>query len=330
MLLAEENMKNIRLRANGLYEARFTIEGKRYSLYDRKFRELQKKMVAFKKQPYSQLQKGTNFYEYCVTWAELFKKKFVKAKQYKTILCQFEKIKGSAIDIPVGSLTTLLLQKYYNTFEKSRAKEILFLYINAVLNRAVKEGYFKFNPFEDVQKERKIDSIRLPLTYQQQVALLNEIKGTWIEPYIMIYLLTGMRKNEFKIKSIKNDIDENNVLRVLCEKKRDRVVYRFIDLTAETANYIKNARLIHSIEFMGKEFRKILDELELPKGYGIHTLRHTFTTNHFYLGTPDKVLQEWLGHEKLDITKKHYMAIDRSLSKDKVLKMYPNLYYQFK
>lgn len=327
-LLMEENMKNIRLRADGTYEARVTVNGKRFSLYSKNYRELQKKMTAFKKQPYSSAS-GTNFYEYCVSWAELFKKKFVKAKQYKEILRQFDKIKNSAIDIPVSKITTLLLQKYYNTYQKSRAKEILFLYVNAALERAVKDGYFKFNPMSDVVKERKIDNIRLPLTYQQQVALLDEIKDKWIEPYILIYLLTGMRKNEFKIKTIKDDIDENNVLRVLCEKKRDKIVYRFVDLTPETAELIKQAKFVHSIEFVSKEFRKILDKLNINKGYGLHTLRHTFTTNHFYLGTPDKVLQEWLGHEKLEVTKKHYMSIDRSLSKDKILALYPNKYYQF-
>lgn len=62
--------------------------------------------------------------------------------------------------------------------------------------------------------------------------------------------------------------------------------------------------LNRSVEDIGKKFRSILDELKISKGYVLHSLRHTFTTNHFYLERPEKMLQEWLGHEKQEKIKK--------------------------
>ena len=193
------------------------------------------------------------FYDFSVNWAELYKKPFVKEKQYKAILNALTKIQGESIDIPVKYITTELLQSYLNEIPNTRSKEILILYLNASLKRAVKEGYLKFNPMEDVQKAPKINNIRNPFTYEEQIKVLEAIKGTAIEDYILIYLFTGIRKNEFNIKTIKQDII-NNMLKVESEKKRSQSpIYRFIDLPGKTLELIKNARLNYSIEFVGKE-----------------------------------------------------------------------------
>lgn len=328
-LLLEDNVKNIRKRNNGLYEARKTINGETFSFYDRNLQKLKKKLSVFLqgKGLATRRNSSAKFYEYSINWSELYKKPFVSEKQYKAIVNALEKIKNTDIDIPVKYITTENLQSYLNTIPNTRSKEILILYLNASLKRAVKEGYLKYNPMEDVQKAPKLNNIRKPFTYDEQVKLLEAIKGTIVEEYILIYLFTGIRKNEFNIKTIKEDI-VNNVLRVESEKKRSlSPVYRFIDLPVKTVALIKNAKLEYSIEHIGKEFRKILKTLNFESGYGIHTLRHTFTTNHFYLGTQEKFLQEWLGHEKLETTKKHYMAIDRSLSKEKILELYNGYYY---
>ena len=331
LLLEEETVKikNIRKRPDGLYEARKYINGESISIYDKNLQRLRKRLSALLQSKGLATSKNNlvKFYEYSVSWAQLYKKPFVSEKQFKAIVNALDKIKNTDIDIPVKYITTELLQSYLNSIPNTRSKEILILYLNASLKRAVKEGYLKYNPMEDVQKAPKLNNIRKPFSYQEQLQVLEAIKGTIVEDYVLIYLFTGIRKNELDIKNIKTDI-VNNVLRVESEKKRSvSPIYRFIDLPEKTVALIKNAELSHSVEYIGKEFSKILKKLNFGTGYGIHTLRHTFTTNHFYLGTQDKYLQEWLGHEKLETTKKHYMAIDRSLSKEKILELYPGYYY---
>lgn len=329
---SEPEVKNIRKRIDGRWEVRKMVNGKRYSKIVKTYKEaLQvhaqlmrriKGMQTIEVAPTSRVY----LYDYARHWAETYKKNFVKAGSYKSIMVGIEKLKGSMIDIPVNRIDTLLLQKYINKLDHTRQNEMDLMYLNAVFKRLVKDNLIKANPMEDTIRRKKIKNIRKPFMYNEQLAILEAIKGTDIENYILIYLFTGIRKNELNIKTIKNDI-EGNLLKVHSEKKREDEVYRYIDLTPETIELIMNSEFKYSVDRVARLFRKLLDKLDMSKGYNLHTLRHTFTLNHFYLGTPEKFIQEWLGHEELLVTRKHYMTIDRTLTREKIENLYGNYYY---
>lgn len=46
---------------------------------------------------------------------------------------------------------------------------------------------------------------------------------------------------------------------------------------------------------------------------------HTFAINHFWLGIPDKIISNWLGHSTIQITKDVYTKLDRQLPKKRLL-----------
>ena len=77
------------------------------------------------------------------------------------------------------------------------------------------------------------------------------------------------------------------------------------------------------------KFRKILHELKIEGS--LHSLRHSFITNHYYLGTPAKQVQAWVGHSSIQMTMDIYTNIDPQINakeeKNKLLKFYNNLYY---
>lgn len=212
-------MKNIRVRANGLYEARKIVNGKRQSLYGRNLRELQKKLTTLKHSALllpSKI-KVKSLYNYSIEWAKLYKMSFLNIKQYKDLCRLIEKLKGSEIDIPVNQIDCKKLQKFYNKFPPSRTKELLSMNLKAIFNRVVRDGFLKFNPMEDVKKDKKIVNIRPPFTFEEQKQVLKALEGSEIKDYILIYLFTGIRKNELDLKHIKDEIVDN-VLRVKCEK----------------------------------------------------------------------------------------------------------------
>ncbi len=93
--------------------------------------------------------------------------------------------------------------------------------------------------------------------------------------------------------------------------------------------YLSNKNNITSqkVDRVYRRFSEILKELNIEGS--IHTLRHTFATNHFYLGTPDKIIRNWLGHSTIQITKDIYTNLDRTITKEKVIKLYNNLYFKF-
>lgn len=330
--------KNIRLRVDGRWEARKTILGHKINIIKNTLAECKKafkeKLNALKKKDVKSENGGYTLYEWGEYWINTYKKNFVAENTTKEMFISFKKVKGREVDINLKDLTTSKLQQFLNKFPNNRSKEILILHLNASLKRAVKEKLIKSNPMEDVEKAKKIKSIRKPFTYEEQAEILKAINGTEIENQIKIFLFTGIRKGEFNFKSIEKDIQDDGMLKVACEKKRSAVpTFRYIDITPKTKNlildYANQDKKINS-DVLSDRFREILTALNFPKGYGLHTLRHTFTTNHFYLGTPDKFVQEWLGHEDIAVTKKHYTAIDRTLSKENILSLYDGYFYEVK
>ena len=325
-------MKNIRKRVDGRWEVRKMVNGQKFDKIVRTYKEalqvyyqITKSIKKIKNLEIAPSNK-VKLYEYSKHWAETYKKNFVKPNSYIGIISAVESIKNSMIDIPVNLIDSLILQKYINSLAYTRQNEIKLTYLNAIFKRLVKDRLIKFNPMEDTVKRKKIKTVRKPFVYDEQVAIMNAISGSDIENYILIYLFTGIRRNELNVHTIKTDI-QGNLLKVLCEKKRDGEVYRYVDLTDKTIELIKNTKFIYSVERVARLFRKVLDELNIPKGYNLHSLRHTFTLNQFYLDTPEKFIQEWLGHEDLLVTRKHYMAIDRTLTKEKILELYQGYYY---
>lgn len=328
-------MKNIRKRKDGRWEARKQYKKKKYYIIAKTKKEcLEKFNALLKKLKKSPINDVTNISlkEWWNEWAINYKKPFISKSSYSLIEQAFKllnKTNPKICNTNLKFLTTEEIQKTLNLIEISRKKELLCLYLNACLNMAKKLEKIKNNPFDNVIKDKKLNNVRKPFTFEEQQKILKSIKNTKIYFPIMIYLLTGIRKNELNTKNIQNDLMPDGSLKVICEKKRNNTnIYRYIELSEKTRNLILDNKIKHSTDYISKQFKKLLENLNI-KG-SLHTLRHTFTTNHLYLGTPQKFIQEWLGHEDLSITIKHYMGIDRTLTKEKILNLYNDYYYIIK
>ena len=330
----EEYMKNIRHRKDGRWEARKQINKQKYFVIAKTQKECLKKykdLIKNAKQQFAVNKTQYTLKEWWIVWQETYKKPFISKNSFLTIQCSLkllEKIDNDIVNCQLKNLSTERLQTLYNKIETSRRKELLFLYFNACMNMAKKLSYISKNCLDDIVKDKKIKKIRRAFTYDEQVKIYDELKNRSEYTPFLIYLFCGLRKNELNTKNIESDIMSDNTLKVICEKKRNsEPVYRYIDLTEDTKNLILNnlKSFNHTTAYFSKQFKKILNNLNIEGS--LHTLRHTFTTNQLYLGTPDKFIQEWLGHEDIAITKKHYMSIDRTISKVKLLSLYGNYYY---
>jgi len=61
----------------------------------------------------------------------------------------------------------------------------------------------------------------------------------------------------------------------------------------------------------------------------LHSLRHTFCSNLYYLGAPDKFRQHAMGHKDSRMTSDRYTTYDPNITKQEVLDIYGNLYPTF-
>lgn len=75
--------------------------------------------------------------------------------------------------------------------------------------------------------------------------------------------------------------------------------------------YLNNKEIFkkYDAETIYRQFKDFLRSIGI-KGKSIVNLRHTFATNHFYLGTPDLYISKWMGHSKINITKDVYMSVE--------------------
>lgn len=340
-LLVEDNTSKeqdmtITKRNDGRYVKTISINNVKKYIYGRTKEECKNKFYKIKKQ----LKKNQNFInkktykvkDWLTEWYETFKKNFVsKQTQQEIENIIYEKLKYFH-EYNLNEIDTNTIQKYFNKIPKSRPKEKMILYFKASMKKANETGKIKINPFNAFITDKKINNIRPPFTYKEQEQIIKRIKNEDIEIAILIYLLTGLRKQELNYKSIEKDIDyENKTLKAINLKQReDEPQYKIIDLSDKTIELIcNNIKNIHALneEKVYRKFNIILKELNI-KG-NIHTLRHTFATNCMYIGIPTKIYSKWLGHSTIQITEDIYTGIDKNISKEKINKLYNNLYLNF-
>ena len=330
-----EDEMTITRRSDGRYVKTITINNNKKYFYGNTKEECRKKYSKFLKQCKNKLIESNTkitIKDWLNKWYETFKVNFVSeqtAKEIKNIiddkLIYFHKYK-------IQDINTILLQNYFNKIQKSRPKEKTILYFRASLEKAQQLGYIKSNPFNAFIKEKKINIIKPPFTLEEQRRILERLENEKIKPAILIYLITGLRKQELNYKSIEKDIDyENKTLKAINLKQREEEPrYKTIDLTEKAIELIhNNIKDIHELthEKVYRRFNQILKELKI-KG-DIHTLRHTFATNCMYLGIPTKIYSKWLGHSTTQITQDIYTGIDKNITKEKINKLYNNLYINF-
>ncbi len=334
LLTKNKEQSEMKKRKDNRYFKIKQVNGKKYYIYGKTINELNDNLRALNKQ-IKQQGKSVNatplsLNKWLKDWYGLYKKPFVKENTQQDIEnILFNHLKSFG-NIELKKITTANLQAWLNKLENNRTKEKIILYLKPALQKAFALHKIKNNPFEDIHVGKKLNNKRRPFTYDEQVKVLSRLENEEIKPIILIYLLTGLRKHELNFKSILNDI-ENNVLKAINLKQHDtKVHYKYIDLTQGTVELIKKNFEVfknNTANSVYRKFQKILKELRIDGA--LHTLRYTFVTNHFYLGTPDKIVSEWCGHSTIVITKDIYTQIDRTISKEKIKLLYNNLYYNF-
>lgn len=322
--------KGITKRTDGRYMVRKVVDGERITLYSHTLAEakmlLQKINLGKIKPTKKEKVKNYTFKEYSEMWLELYKKPFINAKSYSSVKGFVAKLNKQFGNDKLKDLTTTMLQAYLNTLPKSRTKEKVAIYLNAILQKAVDTAIITYNPFKAVIRDKKIKFKNYAYTFAEQEKILQIVKGTDIEHEIMIYLMCGCRPNELPKKK---DFDfVNNIINVH-GTKNDNALHREVEMSQNFADYIKPYLQTHELQAELYVSRKFID---LCKGAGIqkpllYRLRHTFATNHFTLGTPPKYVQQWMGHSEISMTLDTYTDIDKTATKDKIAKLYNSFYY---
>lgn len=326
-------MKNIILRKDGRYMANFTLNKKRYYVYDKnkkkcysKLIKLKKQLTAIEEKKEKSPNKTKNFFEFAKIWYQKFK---INEVGYKTKELYSSCLKNhlSKIKEDFKDLTTIKLQNYLNKLGNTRTKEIAYITIKQIFRKALELGYIKTNPAEFLIKGKIERKERLNFSLDEQKKILANIDDSRISKLILFYLLTGARLSEaikFNIKDIKGDYIFINGTKTKKAKRYVKVSKKLITLLLD---FNVEQPFKTDVAYIQKKFKEFCNKAGI-KGT-IHQLRHTFASNLYYLQVPDKQRQEYLGHSSIAITNDIYTHLDPTITKEDILNLYIDLYPNF-
>lgn len=320
----KELMKNVRQRIDGRWEFRKMINCVRLSIITKTKEELLKKIRDYKKsQNVVKKQKiETNFYSLCKNWIEIYKKSVKTQNKYFGVLKNyFEPLK-----IPISQLDKDYLQKFLNNIPGHRNRAYASYIIKGTFQNEYEKQRIKFNVAQFLKLPKVKTNTGTNFSFEEQKLILDNLDKTPIKSEILFYLLTGCRKSEPSDISINY---EKNVIFINGTKTKS--ASRYVPISKKFSDYLKinyKNMFVFSIDYYYRQFKEYLNKLGI-KNKTLHDTRHTFSTNLYYLGVPDKQRQAYLGHSSIIMTNDIYTHLDPSITKNDIVKLYNNLYPEF-
>ena len=213
-----------RKRADGTLEKRFTIDGKRYSVYGKTTKEVTEKEQNIRKQIAAGLytnNRNITLDGYYDEWID-GKRNRAKSNTLKTYSILYNKQispmlgKRKVQQIErreVLSLQRSLLENYSNY-----TINLVITILRTILNDAIKDEIITKNPAAGItalkEQEKATETYHRALTEEEQVAFMQEVASDYYYEYIALLLSSGMRSGEVAALCW-NDIDyKNNVIHV--------------------------------------------------------------------------------------------------------------------
>jgi len=186
----------------------------------------------------------------------------------------------------------------------------------------------KILPYELLHKKIHVKPEELlpkAIPAQDIKALLDVIENIRDRALILLLLRTGMRIGELlNVKISDIHLSERKILLYQGSKNyQGRVVYfnedaedalkRWLNIRIPEKSFLFYSRSRETISYVAtwSVMRKAIKAAGLSgKGYSLHCLRHTFATDMLNAGLRLEVLQQLLGHQSADITRRYARMSD--------------------
>ena len=215
----------IRQRPDGSYEKRFTINGKRYSVYGESIKAVNAKEFEKKKEIEAGLYKNNNDITVDDYFKEWIARKSNKVKS--NTICTYSNIYGLRLSPIIGKFKIKKLERRQMIDLQERLKtDLKNISVNycmdlvlSMLNGAVSDEIIAKNPAKGIEKlktDRKKASktYHRALTIEEQRAFVDALQDEYYREFVLFLLCTGMRYGETAALTW-GDIDQkDNVIHV--------------------------------------------------------------------------------------------------------------------
>lgn len=322
----DEIMKYLSKRSDGRWQYRRTVNGKRIYIYGRtqaicllKVKEAQKKNFRTGER------KLMSFHSFARWWLDTFKKDALSPNTFKVY--SYIVNKHLKIDIAVNYVTAERLQKVLNGLPPTRIREKTLQIVREICKKAFQLDYMKKDISQFLSagkiKRQQVDAV-LP---QDQAKLIGALGTDDFSLRVLFYLLTGARPTE--IASISPESFQKGYL-LIKGTKTDAAV-RWVKVSDNFTETFRN-KPASFYRFDNKRFRQRLQRFcgELGiKDITVYRLRHTFATNLFILGVPDKERQHYMGHTTTRMTNDVYTDFCPGVTKEDIRNIFGEWYPEF-
>lgn len=305
---------NIRKRKLHLWELRYTQNGKQKSIYGQTINECKEKYKAQQKKAKMVKFKACTFGEWFAKWVDLYKKPTINLTTLQKILGIFNKyILPKIANKNLKSVTTENIQAIINDMSHiSRQQTIAYNHLHNCFEQAFLTHKIDFNPCSAVVIKKNKGKQGKGLTSEQLQQLHNYLNNNYceIKNMILIYLNTGMRRNELLDISYQDLDFERNEIHINGTKTNNskRVLQTTPQVLALFSHKSKPFGEYSSAQ-VNHKFKAICDHLGF-KNITLHSLRHTFATQCIQRGVDMVVLQKWLGHASITMTMDRYTHVE--------------------
>ncbi|MDD7280434.1 MAG: tyrosine-type recombinase/integrase [Erysipelotrichaceae bacterium] len=205
--------------------------------------------------------------------------------------------------------------------ERNSSKSTINKYLNIIskmYNLAIAEKILTENPLKNVKRYKEDNHKIRYLTKSEEEKLFNAIDELYphIKPIIICALQTGMRKSEiFNLQWANINYDYNYIELLETKSGKARKIPISDKLNKVFSKQSKNYNYVFTNLDTGlpykdihKSFNAVLKKANI-KNFRFHDLRHTVATRLVEQGVPLPVVQEILGHSKIETTMRYAHAI---------------------
>lgn len=220
-----KQVQGARKRADGKLEKRFTINGKRYSVYGRSNKELVDKELELRKKIDAGVYKKNRSITLDQYFEEWRKRKLISVKT-NTVRTYTNFYNFYISDVlgkyKIKDIEKRQCQKWFDDLDcdlSANTKNTSLRILKAMLNDAVEDEIIVRNPASSIKlckadEEKATETIHRALTEQEQADFMREMKKDFLYEYVALALCTGMRTGELSALTWK-DIDyKKNVIHV--------------------------------------------------------------------------------------------------------------------
>ena len=304
-------------RKDGRYQARYTLNGKQYSVYAMSKDEAQDKALRKLKGITEKTDNSSSMkLKYWLEkWLTIYKQPKLRPNSIKNYRYAINKhILPTLAEVRLQNLDTTQLQTVINDVPSERQREVVSNILFASLTKAYNVGLLQRNIVGAIEKYKSDYKPRRALEENEIQRLTKYVIGTKYELIVNLYLYAGLRRSEAlalrwadidmdkRLIFVRYQIDEKKQLQEPKTKSAKRYVpvlpelYKVIDKYYKpTTERIFDWTPTYTTHLLKEVFKAVqIEDID------IHSLRHTFATMLKDKGVPDDLRTKWLGHSKLE------------------------------